>query len=95
MVGSRQYADNPSDRWHDHGDSRRQFGGEQHGPEPRVPNLYVAGPRIFTTSGASSPTYTIFALSARRRAAGRKLEFGQRLRRGIVLGRKPSPLIPR
>jgi choline dehydrogenase-like flavoprotein len=25
----------------------------------------VAGPRIFATSGASNPTYTIFALSLR------------------------------
>ena len=30
-----------------------------------VPNLYVAGPGIFPTCGASNPTYTIFALSLR------------------------------
>jgi hypothetical protein len=28
VVGSRQYADNPSDRWHDHGDGGRQFGSQ-------------------------------------------------------------------
>jgi choline dehydrogenase-like flavoprotein len=30
-----------------------------------VANLYVAGPGIFPTAGASNPTYTIFALSLR------------------------------
>ncbi len=30
-----------------------------------VPNLYVAGPGIFPTCGASNPTYTVFALSLR------------------------------
>ncbi len=30
-----------------------------------VPNLYIAGPGIFPTEGASNPTYTIFALSQR------------------------------
>ena len=30
-----------------------------------LPNLYVAGPGIFPTEGASNPTYTIFALSLR------------------------------
>jgi len=30
-----------------------------------VPNLYIAGPGIFPTGGASNPTYTIFALSQR------------------------------
>jgi choline dehydrogenase-like flavoprotein len=30
-----------------------------------IPNLYVAGPGIFATSGAVNPTYTIFALSLR------------------------------
>jgi choline dehydrogenase-like flavoprotein len=30
-----------------------------------VANLYVAGPSIFATAGASNPTYTIFALSLR------------------------------
>jgi hypothetical protein len=27
-----------------------------------IPNLYLAGPGIFATAGASNPTYTIFAL---------------------------------
>jgi choline dehydrogenase-like flavoprotein len=30
-----------------------------------VPNLYIAGPSIFPTEGASNPTYTIFAVSLR------------------------------
>jgi choline dehydrogenase-like flavoprotein len=30
-----------------------------------VPNLYVAGPGIFPTCGASNPTFTVFALSLR------------------------------
>ena len=30
---------------------------------PQPPNLYMAGPGIFATAGASNPTYTIFALS--------------------------------
>jgi choline dehydrogenase-like flavoprotein len=30
-----------------------------------IPNLYIAGPGIFATAGASNPTYTIFALSLR------------------------------
>jgi len=30
-----------------------------------VPNLYVAGPSIFPTEGASNPTYTILAVSLR------------------------------
>jgi len=36
-----------------------------HGQTREIPNLYVAGPGIFPTSGASNPTYTIFALSLR------------------------------
>ena len=35
------------------------------GQSHEIPNLYVAGPGIFATSGASNPTYTIFALSLR------------------------------
>src|SRR5262249_3683677 len=35
------------------------------GQTHEVPNLYVAGPGIFATAGASNPTYTIFALSQR------------------------------
>jgi choline dehydrogenase-like flavoprotein len=35
------------------------------GQTHEIPNLYVAGPGIFATSGASNPTYTIFALSLR------------------------------
>jgi choline dehydrogenase-like flavoprotein len=36
-----------------------------YGQSHEIPNLYVAGPGIFATSGASNPTYTIFALSLR------------------------------
>jgi choline dehydrogenase-like flavoprotein len=35
------------------------------GQTHEVPNLYVAGPGIFATAGASNQTYTIFALSLR------------------------------
>jgi choline dehydrogenase-like flavoprotein len=35
------------------------------GQTHEIPNLYMAGPGIFATSGASNPTYTIFALSLR------------------------------
>jgi choline dehydrogenase-like flavoprotein len=40
-----------------------------YGRTHEIPNLYVAGPGIFATSGASNPTYTIFALSLRGAAA--------------------------
>jgi choline dehydrogenase-like flavoprotein len=36
-----------------------------YGQTHEIPNLYVAGPGIFATGGASNPTYTIFALSLR------------------------------
>jgi len=36
-----------------------------YGQSHELPNLYVAGPGIFPTEGASNPTYTIFALSLR------------------------------
>jgi choline dehydrogenase-like flavoprotein len=35
------------------------------GQTHEVPNVYVAGPGIFPTCGASNPTYTVFALSLR------------------------------
>src|SRR5258706_316491 len=35
------------------------------GQSHEIPNLFVAGPGIFPTIGASNPTYTIFALSLR------------------------------
>ena len=43
------------------GDSVTNSYGQTH----EIPNLYVAGPGIFTTAGASNPTYTILALSLR------------------------------
>jgi choline dehydrogenase-like flavoprotein len=36
-----------------------------YGQTHEIPNLYMAGPGIFATAGASNPTYTIFALSLR------------------------------
>ena len=38
---------------------------DSYGQTHELPNLYVAGPGIFPTAGASNPTYTIFALSKR------------------------------
>jgi choline dehydrogenase-like flavoprotein len=38
---------------------------DSYGRSHELPNLYVAGPGIFATAGASNPTYTIFALSLR------------------------------
>ena len=38
---------------------------DSYGQTHEVPNLWVAGPGIFPTEGASNPTYTIFALSLR------------------------------
>jgi choline dehydrogenase-like flavoprotein len=43
------------------GDSVVNSFGQTH----EISNLYVAGPGIFPTEGASNPTYTIFALSLR------------------------------
>ena len=43
------------------GDSITDSYGQTH----EIPNLYVAGPGLFPTCGASNPTYTIFALSLR------------------------------
>jgi choline dehydrogenase-like flavoprotein len=36
-----------------------------YGQTHEIPNLYIAGPGIFATAGASNPTYTILALSLR------------------------------
>jgi choline dehydrogenase-like flavoprotein len=36
-----------------------------YGQSHEIPNLWVAGPSIFPTAGASNPTFTIFALSQR------------------------------
>jgi len=38
---------------------------DSYGRTHEIPNLYIAGPGIFATAGASNPTYTIFALSLR------------------------------
>ena len=38
---------------------------DSYGATHEIPNLWVAGPGIFPTSGAPNPTYTIFALSLR------------------------------
>ena len=38
---------------------------DSYGRTHEIPNLYVAGPGIFPSEGASNPTYTVFALSLR------------------------------
>ena len=38
---------------------------DSYGQSHEIPNFWVAGPSIFPTSGASNPTFTIFALSQR------------------------------
>jgi choline dehydrogenase-like flavoprotein len=38
---------------------------DSYGQTHDVPNLWIAGPGIFPTEGASNPTFTIFALSLR------------------------------
>ena len=43
------------------GDSVTDSYGQTH----EIPNLWVAGPGLFPTEGASNPTYTIFAVSQR------------------------------
>jgi choline dehydrogenase-like flavoprotein len=47
------------------GSGARNSVTNSYGQTHEVPNLYVAGPSIFATAGASNPTYTIFALSLR------------------------------
>ena len=55
------------------------------GQTHEIPNLYMAGPGIFTTSGASNPTYTIFRSSAAwRRAACKYVEHGCGVRRALL-----------
>jgi choline dehydrogenase-like flavoprotein len=38
---------------------------DSYGQSHEIPNLWMAGPCIFPTEGASNPTYTIFAVSLR------------------------------
>jgi choline dehydrogenase-like flavoprotein len=38
---------------------------DSYGQTHEIPNLWIAGPCIFPTAGASNPTFTIFALSQR------------------------------
>ena len=38
---------------------------DSYGQSHEIPNLWIAGPGIFPTEGASNPTFTIFALSQR------------------------------
>jgi choline dehydrogenase-like flavoprotein len=38
---------------------------DSYGRTHEIRNLYIAGPGIFATAGASNPIYTIFALSLR------------------------------
>ena len=59
-------ADQPSAWRRDHGhrtpsNSVTNSFGQTH----EIPNLWMAGPCIFPSEGASNPTYTIFAVSLR------------------------------
>ena len=67
-----------------------------YGQTHEIPNLYVAGPGIFATSGASNPTYTIFALSLRG-AEQLAASWGTVTDGGpaSLRGREPSLLNPR
>ena len=47
------------------GTSAENSVANSYGQTHEISNLYVAGPGIFATGGASNPTYTIFALSLR------------------------------
>jgi choline dehydrogenase-like flavoprotein len=38
---------------------------DSYGQAHEIPNLWIAGPSIFPSAGASNPTFTIFALSQR------------------------------
>jgi choline dehydrogenase-like flavoprotein len=38
---------------------------DSYGQSHEIPNLWIAGPSIYPTAGASNPTFTIFALSQR------------------------------
>jgi choline dehydrogenase-like flavoprotein len=38
---------------------------DSYGQSHEIPNLWIAGPGIFPTEGASNPTFTLFALSQR------------------------------
>ncbi|MGB9396277.1 MAG: GMC oxidoreductase, partial [Pseudolabrys sp.] len=38
---------------------------DSHGQTHEIGNLWIAGPGLFPTEGASNPTYTIFAVSQR------------------------------
>ncbi len=55
----------PPDGRHHHGHRAGNSVVDSYGQTHEIPNLYVAGPGIFPTCGASNPTYTIFALSLR------------------------------
>jgi hypothetical protein len=44
------------------------------GQTHEIPNLYVAGPGIFATSGASNPTYITLTKDGWRQARGRAAE---------------------
>ena len=38
---------------------------DSYGQSHDIPNLWIAGPGVFPTEGASNPTYSIFAVSRR------------------------------
>ena len=66
VVGARRHADHPPDGRHHHGHRRRQLGDQQLRPDPRDRRTSTSpAPASSRPSGASNPTYTIFALSLR------------------------------
>jgi choline dehydrogenase-like flavoprotein len=65
MATTHRDARYPSDGRHHHGTGADNSVVNSFGQTHEVPNLYVAGPGIFPTCGASNPTYTVFALSLR------------------------------
>ena len=50
---------------HHHGHRRGNSVVNSYGQTHEIANLWIAGPGIFPTEGASNPTYTIFAVSLR------------------------------
>ncbi len=49
-----------------------------YGQTHEIPNLWVAGPGLFPTEGASNPTYTIFAVTQRGAEETRTVAMEQR-----------------
>ena len=65
MVGPWIDPDQSPHGGHRHGTGAANSVVDSYGQSHEIPNLWVAGPSIFPTAGASNPTFTIFALSQR------------------------------